>query len=173
MPWMSGVTRHGTENRHVGRKCGGVKGKPIFLVWHYTVRDFEWSLHALTLGEVSAHFLIDVDGTIHQLVDTDDAAWTQGVKRADERDHLLNVLGGVCKRLASSGSANENLWAIGVEIVNSGSEPYTPSQIEACMCTSPTGVAKLTASSGAGLFRSATKRSILGSPIPDAIFPGT
>ena len=133
MPWMPGVTCHSTENRHAGRECGGVKGKPIFLVWHYTVRDFEWSLHALTLGDVSAHFLIDVDGTIHQLVDTDDAAWTQGVKRVDERDHLLNVLGGVCKRLASCGSANENLWAIGVEIVNSGSELYTPSQIEACI----------------------------------------
>ena len=90
---------------------------------------------------VSAHFLVDVDGSIHQLVDTDDAAWTQGVLCANERDHLLNILGGVCKRLSSSRSANENLWAIGVEIVNSGSEPYPPSQIEACAFVSRTGAA--------------------------------
>ncbi len=133
MPWMPGVTRQTTENRHAGRECGGVKGQPIFVVWHYTVRDFEWSLRTLTSGAVSAHFLVDVDGSIHQLVDTDDAAWTQGVLCANERDHLLNVLGGICKRLSSSRSANENLWAIGVEIVNSGSEPYPPPQIEACV----------------------------------------
>ena len=87
----------------------------------------------LRRGAVSAHFLVDVDGSIHQLVDTGDAAWTQGVLCANERDHLLNVLGGICKRLSSSRSANENLWAIGVEIVNSGSEPYSPPQIEACV----------------------------------------
>ena len=133
MPWMPGVARQTTENRHAGRECGGVKGQPIFVVWHYTVRDFEWSLRTLTSGAVSAHFLVDVDGSIHQLVDTDDAAWTQGVLCANERDHLLNVLGGICKRLSSSRSANENLWAIGVEIVNSGSEPYPPPQIEACV----------------------------------------
>ncbi len=133
MPWMPGVTRQTTENRHAGRECGGVKGQPIFVVWHYTVRDFEWSLRTLTSGAVSAHFLVDVDGSIHQLVDTGDAAWTQGVLCANERDHLLNVLGGICKRLSSSRSANENLWAIGVEIVNSGSEPYSPPQIEACV----------------------------------------
>ena len=133
MPWMPGVARQTTENRHAGRECGGVKGQPIFVVWHYTVRDFEWSLRTLTSGAVSAHFLVDVDGSIHQLVDTDDAAWTQGVLCANERDHLLNVLGGICKRLSSSRSANENLWAIGVEIVNSGSEPYSPPQIEACV----------------------------------------
>ena len=133
MPWMPGVTRQTTENRHAGRECGGVKGQPIFVVWHYTVRDFEWSLRTLTSGAVSAHFLVDVDGSIHQLVDTGDAAWTQGVLCANERDHLLNVLGGICKRLSSSRSANENLWAIGVEIVNSGSEPYPPPQIEACV----------------------------------------
>ena len=133
MPWMPGVARQTTENRHAGRECGGVKGQPIFVVWHYTVRDFEWSLRTLTSGAVSAHFLVDVDGSIHQLVDTGDAAWTQGVLCANERDHLLNVLGGICKRLSSSRSANENLWAIGVEIVNSGSEPYPPPQIEACV----------------------------------------
>ncbi len=133
MPWMPGVARQTTENRHAGRECGGVKGQPIFVVWHYTVRDFEWSLRTLTSGAVSAHFLVDVDGSIHQLVDTDDAAWTQGVLCTNERDHLLNVLGGICKRLSSSRSANENLWAIGVEIVNSGSEPYPPPQIEACV----------------------------------------
>ena len=133
MPWMPGVTRQTTENRHAGRECGGVKGQPIFVVWHYTVRDFEWSLRTLTSGAVSAHFLVDVDGSIHQLVDTGDAAWTQGVLCANERDHLLNVLGGICKRLSSSRSTNENLWAIGVEIVNSGSEPYSLPQIEACV----------------------------------------
>tara|TARA_Y100000310_G_scaffold295058_1_gene326030 strand:- start:361 stop:1116 length:756 start_codon:yes stop_codon:yes gene_type:complete len=107
--------------------------KPEAIVWHWTVGGLASSLRHLTTA-LSTHFLVDRDGTVYQLVDTDDAAWTCGVRAHRKRGHWLNQW-------------NENLPTINVEIVNKGwtyrqslprsdrdaFEPYTADQIAACI----------------------------------------
>jgi N-acetyl-anhydromuramyl-L-alanine amidase AmpD len=50
------------------------------VTWHISEGDLESTLSWLTapISEASAHFVIARDGTIYQLVPTDQAAWAQG-----------------------------------------------------------------------------------------------
>jgi N-acetylmuramoyl-L-alanine amidase len=75
----------------------------MFLVIHYTVADFPWSLKILTEGEVSAHYLLsdETPPRIYRLVDENRRAWHSGAS-GWQRHRLLN---------ASS---------IGIEIVHPG-----------------------------------------------------
>ena len=116
------------------RSWGWSFDKPEAIVWHYTVGGMAASRQQLTT-RLSTHFLVDRDGTIEQLVDTDDAAWTCGAQKHRKKGHWLNAF-------------NENLPTINVEVVNMGwawdggpkdssnpdsYEPYTPEQIDACL----------------------------------------
>ncbi len=49
-----------------------------FLVVHATEIDFAKSLHTLTRGDVSSHYLVDRDGTIYGLVPESRRAWHAG-----------------------------------------------------------------------------------------------
>ncbi|WP_313622303.1 N-acetylmuramoyl-L-alanine amidase [Achromobacter sp.] len=71
------------------------------VVLHYTTVDDAKSLHLLSKGKVSAHYLVDVDGRTYRLVDENRAAWHAG---------------------ASSwyGNIAMNSTSIGIEIVNAG-----------------------------------------------------
>jgi N-acetylmuramoyl-L-alanine amidase len=73
----------------------------------------EW----LTIPEskVSAHYLIDLDGGVYQLVDENDVAWHGGQSSWKGKDHV-------------------NDFSIGIELVNSndGIMEYPEPQIEAC-----------------------------------------
>lgn len=71
------------------------------IVVHYTTVDDAKSLHLLSKGKVSAHYLVDLDGRAYRLVDESRAAWHAG---------------------ASSwyGNVAMNSTSIGIEIVNPG-----------------------------------------------------
>ena len=85
------------------------------IVIHYT----EWTDTAATLkhlatpaSQVSAHYLIDYDGTIYRLVDEDKRAWHAGVSKWQFDTDI-------------------NSRSIGIEIMNDGKSPYTPAQMTA------------------------------------------
>lgn len=116
------------------RRLDSVQGEVKAIVWHYTAGNLAGSLSRLRT-EISAHFVVDRDGTVYQILDTEDAAWTQGVIDGNEKGHWLNDL-----------PLNENLWCIGIEIINLGHawrpslypkpeayEPYTDQQMVACV----------------------------------------
>ena len=127
--WMPGVERAHTVGRYRNRACHGVKGRPLFVVWHYTAAPWQPSWNRLT-QVIGATWMVAKDGQIVQLCDTNDAPWTQGVRPANRLHHPLNDLARATE--AVSTWANENLWAVSVEIENSGSEPYTDAQAAAC-----------------------------------------
>lgn len=67
---------------------------------------------------VSAHYVVDVDGTVFRLVPEEDVAWHAGVSSWRGRRGL-------------------NRWSIGIEVVNPGHEhgyqPFPEAQLEACL----------------------------------------
>ena len=72
------------------------------IVLHYTGTDFKHSLHLLTEGEVSAHYLIDRDpAKVYRLVDENRRAWHAGESSWKGRTWL-------------------NSSSIGIEMVNPG-----------------------------------------------------
>lgn len=89
--------------------------RPNFVVIHHTTNDsVEASIATLTspLREVSAHYLIARDGRIYYLVDEKLRAWHAG-------DSYWG------------GNRDLNSSSIGVELDNTGSEPYPEPQIAA------------------------------------------
>lgn len=83
------------------------EGAPIdMLVLHYTgMKSCDEALERLCdpAAEVSAHYLIDEDGTVHHLVDESERAWHAGVAMW-------------------RGKTNINSRSIGIELVNPGHE---------------------------------------------------
>lgn len=88
------------------------------IVLHATVGDLRPSINELTADNrplaqrVSAHYIIDRDGTIYELVPPDRVAWHAGVS-------------------TFGGRANVNEFSIGIELVNrnDGRDPYPDAQI--------------------------------------------
>ncbi len=92
------------------RRLGAV---PDIVVLHYTAMDSatgarDWLCNPQS--EVSAHYVIDRDGTCWQLVREDMRAWHAG-------------------RGAWAGVCDVNSRSIGIELVNTGAEPFPESQI--------------------------------------------
>lgn len=91
-----------------------------FLIIHYTACDFTTALQILTdphrENRVSAHYLIDDDGTIVNLVPEDQTAWHAGNSSWRHYERL-------------------NPWSIGIELVNPGHEygyrPFDQRQMHA------------------------------------------
>jgi N-acetylmuramoyl-L-alanine amidase len=91
--------------------------RPSYVVLHHTTNaTAEQSLRTLTdpLREVSAHYLVARDGSIFQLVDERFRAWHAGRSRWGS-------------------DADLNSASIGIELDNSGSEPFPPAQIDALL----------------------------------------
>lgn len=87
------------------------------MVLHYTAMESaRASLARLCdpAAEVSAHYLIDRDGTVLRLVPEELRAWHAGAGR----------WGRVC---------DVNSYSIGIELQNTGAEPYPPAQMTALM----------------------------------------
>lgn len=86
------------------------------IVLHYTAADLKPSLEHLCdprgTNRVSAHYVIDRDGTIYRLVPESKRAWHAGVSRWKGRKDINNT-------------------SIGIEIINLGTEEYPDAQIEA------------------------------------------
>ncbi len=88
--------------------------RPNFIIIHHTGSPSLWSaLNTLTSAkaEVSAHYLIDKDGSLRQLVDERHRAWHAGDARW-------------------GANTDVNSDSIGIELVNSGNEPFPQAQID-------------------------------------------
>lgn len=86
-----------------------------FLVLHHTeLPDIKsvYDIFADKSREVSSHYLIGKDGSIHQFVDDKDCAWHAGVSYW-------------------KGVENLNHSSIGIELDNNGDEPFTPELMKA------------------------------------------
>jgi len=86
------------------------------LVLHYTAIDGPASLARLCdpAAEVSAHYLIEEDGTIFALVAESERAWHAGLS-------------------SWQGGHDVNSRSVGIELVNSGSAPFSEPQIDALL----------------------------------------
>jgi N-acetylmuramoyl-L-alanine amidase len=87
--------------------------RPSFVILHHTGSGYaERALRTLTAprSEVSAHYLVARDGSIHYLVDEMNRAWHAGDS-------------------SWGGARDMNSGSIGVEVDNDGEEPYAEAQI--------------------------------------------
>ena len=100
---------------HPSPNFGDRRGRRVeLIVLHYTVLDCAQSLERLCdpVAKVSAHYLIDRDGTVLSLVDEGARAWHAGAGEW-------------------LGEGDVNSRSIGVELVNSGAEPFAEPQMQA------------------------------------------
>jgi N-acetylmuramoyl-L-alanine amidase len=91
------------------------RGRVELVVLHYTAMpDCAAALDRLCdpVAEVSAHYLIDADGTVLSLVDEAARAWHAGAGEW-------------------RGAGDVNSRSIGIELANSGAEPFAEAQMEA------------------------------------------
>ena len=84
-----------------------------FLILHNTDISFSETIDKFTKGVLSAHYVIDKDGSVYQLVSLEDTAFHAGVSSWHRYDWL-----------------SLNNVSIGVEIVNSGTEDFTTDQYD-------------------------------------------
>jgi N-acetylmuramoyl-L-alanine amidase len=91
--------------------------RPSYVVLHHTTNDnVERALRTLTdpVREVSAHYVNGRDGAVYQLVDERRRAWHAG-------------------RSQWGGDFDLNSSSIGIELDNTGEEPFPPPQIDALL----------------------------------------
>ncbi len=96
-----------------GKRRGGLQ--PEFVVIHYTAMESCDAASARLCDpafEVSAHYLIDYDGTVHALVDESARAWHAGAGQW-------------------RGLSDINSRSIGIELANDGFEPFPEPQMTA------------------------------------------
>lgn len=96
-----------------GERRGGLQ--PEFVVIHYTAMESCEAASARLCDpafEVSAHYLIDYDGTVHPLVPEEARAWHAGAGQWRGLDDL-------------------NSRSIGIELANDGFEPFAEPQMVA------------------------------------------
>ncbi|SFR15265.1 N-acetylmuramoyl-L-alanine amidase [Poseidonocella sedimentorum] len=90
-------------------------GRPEIIVIHYTAMAsatgaIDWLCNPE--AEVSAHYLIDARGAVTQMVREADRAWHAGAGRW-------------------RGRADVNSWSLGIELSNTGKEPFAEPQMAA------------------------------------------
>lgn len=89
-------------NRDEGLKHGGVLANPSCIVLHYTAGPtLRSALGGLQQAGTSAHFIVDLDGSIYKTVPTDLVAYHAGISEW-------------------RGRTSVNSFSIGIEIVNFG-----------------------------------------------------
>ncbi|ETO91142.1 MAG: N-acetylmuramoyl-L-alanine amidase family protein [Candidatus Xenolissoclinum pacificiensis L6] len=106
-------TNDDTLNINHSHESPNFRSRIRFLILHNTVESFEVALndYFLNPGSVSAHYIIDTDGEIYQLVPTEKSAFHAGVSKWKDFEGLgLNDV------------------SVGIELVNSGFEPFTEEQ---------------------------------------------
>lgn len=102
-----------SRSPNFGKRRGGLL--PEFVVIHYTAMQNCAEAAARLCdpaAEVSAHYLIDYDGTVHALVDEAARAWHAGAGHWRGLDDI-------------------NSRSIGIELANDGSEPFPEPQMAA------------------------------------------
>ncbi len=121
-PTVSGQTDHAgavwapSPNFWVGRQ-GQATGA---IVLHGTAGGGAVQWFSESASQVSAHYVVDTDGTVTQCVREADSAWHAGVVTPDS---------------PYAGRPNPNLWTIGIEHVRdqTNSSPLTPAQVRASL----------------------------------------
>jgi len=106
----------GMSSEWVGTTNMGMR-KPNFVIIHHTAQNScEQTLQAFTLPrtQVSAHYVICKDGTIHHMLNDYLRAWQAGVGRWGNVTDVNSV-------------------SIGIEIDNNGFEPFTDQQINSLL----------------------------------------
>ncbi|TSJ80147.1 MAG: N-acetylmuramoyl-L-alanine amidase (plasmid) [Candidatus Cardinium sp.] len=100
---------------------------PIYIMQHHTVADFNRTVDIFTQGKsiVSAHYVIDTDGSIYCFVEDPYRACHAGIGNLAESSKLSSSLVS-CSELQN----DMNSWSIGIENVNNGNQPYTEEQIK-------------------------------------------
>ena len=90
------------------------KSIDMIVIHHTAMEDCDAVLRVLSdpKRKVSAHYVVDRDGSIYQLVDDTKAAWHAGVSSWHGRESI-------------------NQYSIGIEIVNSGFAPFSDAQMDA------------------------------------------
>ena len=105
-----------TNNRFIGTTNFNLR-KPNFVILHHTAQNgCDETLTALTMvkSQVSAHYVICKDGTVHHMLNDYLRAWQAGVSKWGQATDINSV-------------------SIGIEIDNNGFEPLTESQIESLL----------------------------------------
>jgi N-acetylmuramoyl-L-alanine amidase len=106
----------GIEVRHVPSPNFDLR-RPRFVILHHTTNDTAArALATLTDRErmVSAHYLVGRDGVVYQLVDERYRAWHAGTSRWGSETDI-------------------NSASLGIELDNTGFEPYPPAQLRALL----------------------------------------
>lgn len=106
-------------------------GKPLYIVQHHTTVSFDETIEIFTCRDidqkpVSAHYVINTNGTIYMLVDPKYKAYHAGVGNisiASKWYHQDLPITGIID--------NMNNWSIGMENVNLGTEKFTDAQKKA------------------------------------------
>lgn len=91
--------------------------KPIFVILHHTAQNScDQTLKTFTMSksQVSAHYLVCKDGTVHHLLNDYLRAWQAGVSKWGNATDINSV-------------------SIGIEIDNNGFEPFTNPQINSLL----------------------------------------
>ena len=84
-----------------------------FLVLHHTVSDSPAdTIAAFNAGDVSSHYIVGKDGDVYKVVEEEKRAWHAGKSNWENRSAL-------------------NDTSIGIEIVNTGDEPFSDAQVDA------------------------------------------
>jgi len=112
--WRAGTSLkvRGHPSPNFGERRSGVR--PDLIVLHYTAMPGPAALVRLCdpLAEVSAHYLIEPDGSVLRLVAEEMRAWHAGAG-----------MWGACGDVNSS--------SIGIELVNDGAQPFAAGQMDA------------------------------------------
>jgi N-acetylmuramoyl-L-alanine amidase len=106
----------GTESHFIGTTNFNLR-KPNFVILHHTAQnscDQTLQSFTTTKSEVSAHYLICKDGTVHHLLNDYFRAWQAGASKWGNATDL-------------------NSSSIGIEIDNNGFEPFTDPQINSLL----------------------------------------
>ena len=121
-PTVSGQTDYAgavwapSPNFWVGRQGQAI----TTIVLHGTAGGGAVQWFSESASQVSAHYVVDTDGTVTQCVREADSAWHAGVVTPDS---------------PYAGRPNPNLWTIGIEHVRdqTNSSPLTPAQVRASL----------------------------------------
>lgn len=108
----------GSPNFATGR--GG--NKPLAIINHIMCGTLDGtdSWFKNPSSQVSAHFGVGKDGSVHQYVKEEDTAWANGRKSSPDQDWLSQFP-----------AVNPNQWTISIEHEGYPDQPFTPEQIAA------------------------------------------
>ncbi len=110
--------------------------KADMIVCHQTGGDkvssaINWFLSPAS--QVSAHFVVDTDGTVYQFVELDNAAWCNGTSTDQTGQNANLYYGYACSALVKQRNTNANYYTYSIEFVHCAKGDITDAQIAAAV----------------------------------------